>query len=81
MFGRLPDGWIIAHDRPHGLLEAIKRPTETSVHVIVGHDLTHVIKKILASEAGHPQPRTLPQQWVEDSVARALIRSRLRGRT
>jgi hypothetical protein len=45
----LPEGWTIAMGRPHGMVEVVKRPTPTSLHVIVGRDLRHVIEKIEAA--------------------------------
>jgi hypothetical protein len=48
MAQELPDGWEVARNRPHGLIEAISRPTPTSVHVLVAHDLRELRAKILA---------------------------------
>jgi hypothetical protein len=44
----LPDGWEFARNRPHGLVEAISRPTPTSLHVLVARDLRELMEKIRA---------------------------------
>ena len=45
---QLPDGWEFARNRPHGLVEAVSRPTPTSLHVLVARDLRDLLEKVRA---------------------------------
>lgn len=49
----LPPGWEIARNRPHGLIEAVRRLSPTGIHVVVARDRTELIERIKATtEAG-----------------------------
>ena len=47
----LPEGWELARDRPHPLLEAVSRPTPTIVHVVIARDWAELIDKLQAIAA------------------------------
>ena len=42
----LPPGWIIQPCRPHGLLEAISRPSATALHVVVAKNKDELLAKL-----------------------------------
>jgi hypothetical protein len=47
----LPDDWELAGRRPHGALEAIKRPSPTTLHVIVGKTWSELCWRVRAADA------------------------------
>jgi len=50
----LPEGWAIARDRPHGLVEAVRRLSPTAIHVLVARDWAELLDKIRATSSGAP---------------------------
>jgi hypothetical protein len=50
----LPWGWMIARDRPHGLVEAIRRSSSTEMHVIVARDKAELLDKLRAAASRDP---------------------------
>jgi hypothetical protein len=50
----LPEGWAIARDRPHGLVEAVRRPSPTAIHVLVAWDNAALLEKITAAASSAP---------------------------
>jgi hypothetical protein len=47
----LPDDWELAGRREHGALEAVRRPSPTALHVVIGRTWNELVWRVRAADA------------------------------